>query len=242
MAEEDDKRSSEANITIGTHVGSALAQAGLILASQLIPGAEALAAITTIIGPAANMIGLAVKEREAKRFVKLTQGIHQAEPDKDPAAIAKDIADKQSEEWVRTAFYDSYQRALTAIDEEVVPYMGVLLGRHMQGKLQLGRWFFRAFGRVLADIDGEDLKALRDMLRGTVTSGASDVEVEAGKGVADVRNALRLVSLLKREELAFEPPVGFGGGPRPGRAVMNANYSAAMLDIIADERVTLVVP
>lgn len=220
-----------------THIKAGIVVAGgavgalmTILSSHGIAIPIGFSAVPTVMF---GLLSLLADDRGKRRLRKFAAGYESSGGSESPEVIAEDLCSKANDERGQDAVIESYRRAYEALDDAVVPYLGVLLHAYLHDALPLGLRFFRSFGRVLTELDRDELVALRVMLNGLLAeykptphgfvdpSGKTSTDsssvfvdetlpisiVQAGRGPGAVHHAYRLLLLLKNNELAVAPDV-----------------------------------
>lgn len=146
------------------------------------------------------------------------------------------------------AVLETLRRVQDALDPEVVFALGRLLWPYATGELK-PNWFFRSMGKLLTDIDAEQLARLRDLLRAVVgRGGSSSIRLQddvtqshdphiRGIGLVGTKTVLvdgifgsQLFPLLKRHDFAHGIG-GFGMDPE-STAEMHNGMAESILEVI----------
>jgi len=212
---------------------------------------SAIGDLSVVAGPIGNLLVLALRTRFARRAPVLVEGYVSGAPGVAATQLAEELTHKQRDEEVQNDVHETFRRMDEALDDSIVFVLGRLLRQQVSGDLQGGRRFFRNFGRLLCELDAQDLVALRDLLRKVDDEAVRDPKehdagmcLEAGKGAASSPWSARLLHLLKRHDFATESPHGGFGGvfrhgtktywPGPDLVILDVTHAKTMLNLVTD--------
>ncbi|HET7539872.1 MAG TPA: hypothetical protein VFK05_08365 [Polyangiaceae bacterium] len=211
-----------------------------------LPVQGAMAMVGSLIGLG---FGRSVYRAATRRFPLYAGGFLRAfDPDPTKAEEkARIAAEQEPTETLDETMMRSFRQMMDAVDPEVVPVLGYMTGLYrLEGKR--ANHFFRAFGRLLCELEPGELDDLQKIVRVAQrqSNHREDLNLELdetgkvwasvqntpGQAVEAVPHAGRLFALLKREQLATNVTPGV---PRYGRASPAADVTMSMYHVVLDE-------
>lgn len=212
MTDELAKREKDIGWAVATTAMSAIGAVGTALAGlqQASPLGAALGALVV------QGVRLRVLRSEA-----LVQGYASAAPrGTSPEEAAADLKAMEEEPATRDAVYETFQRMLAAVDDAVIPALGRLCYLETHGQLmereywRLSRRVFRSAGRLLCEIDAEQFKALREIVRHVVSQTDSPLVDVNAHGQRLAPEAVAVLKLMVAYDLADPTPMPEVGSGR----------------------------
>lgn len=209
-----DSKEFEAGVLVKAGVGGLVAVVVSAARSYNMPEELVLAAL----GVAPAMIDV-VKEAHARTFLARSEALAvgmSAAFDGDAERTLAGVRDANDK--TDTVMFTTYRNMMDAIDDAVAPALGMLAGEYIYGKKPADA-FFRGFGRMLCELNGEALDELRTCLGWAVKSSEERVPLHEPHGenepfvvgpsnwaLKGLRQVQHIFHLLKTNGLATEPP------------------------------------